>query len=383
MGVVLDAQKRYAEAERCYNLALEVEPNSASLLNNLGNHYLELKLPDRARTVFQRVIAIEPNHSNANLQLAQISVTAKQGDKALRYLSHLPASEQALAATQLLRAKALAYVGQRSVAEDLLAQLEKQAAGRPGLDCSAGLLLAEWGRYADAEQAFASALHDNPANFDVLYNLGLAAQKAGHLDRAREVFETALRQQPNDADCLFNLANIFTARSQADKAVILLRQAYCASPQRADILHALVTTSEQMGLYADAASALDQHLKLKPQDDVARRERGFCHARGGDLNRGLDDLRWYTRKYPRDPRGLYELAVAETDAHETDQALEHLTRALELDPKMTEGRYARAVLWYLKGNFEDSVKDLKVVLQVEPNSAVALDVLGQDFMRLD
>jgi tetratricopeptide (TPR) repeat protein len=381
MGVILDAQKRYTEAERCYNLALEVEPNSASLLNNLGNHYLERNLPDRARTVFLRVIAIEPNHPNANLQLAQISVAAKQGEKALRYLGHLPASDQAKPAAQLLRAKALAYAGQRSLAEDLLAQLEKRAAGTPGLDYSAGLLLAEWGRYADAEQAFGSALHDNPANFDILYNLGLAAQKAGHLERAREVFETALKQQPNDPDCLFNLAIIFTAKSQADKAVILLLQAHNAAPQRADILHALAKTSEQMGFYADAASALDQYLKLKPQDDVARRERGFCRAFGGDLDLSLEDLRWYTRKYPQDPRGLYELAIAET-THETDKALEHLTRALELEPKMTVGRYARAVLCYQKGKFGESLKDLKLVLKAEPDNAIALDMVGQDYMRL-
>ena len=382
MGAILDAQKRYAEAERCYNLALEAEPNAAPLLNNLGNHYLKRNLPDRARAVFLRVIAIEPNHPNANLQLAQMSVAAKQGEKALRYLGHLPASEQAEPAAQLLRVKALAYAGQRSLAQNLLAQLEKRAAGTPGLDYAAGMLLAEWGRYADAEQAFGSALHDNPADFDVLYNLGLAAQKAGHLERAREVFGTALKQQPNDPDCLFNLAIIFTAKSQADKAVILLLQAHNAAPQRADILHVLAKTGEQMGFYADAASAMDQYLKLKPQDDVARRERGFCRAFGGDLDLGLEDLRWYARKYPNDPRGLYELAIAET-THETDKALEHLTRALELDPKMTVGRYARAVLCYQQGKFGESLKDLKLVLQAEPDNAIALDVVGQDYMRLN
>jgi tetratricopeptide (TPR) repeat protein len=381
MGVILDAQERYEAAERCYNLALEVDPHDASLLNNLGNHYLERNMPDRARAAFLRVIAIDPSHPNANLQLAQISVDAKRGEQALRYFGHLPASEQARPAAQLLRAKALAYAGQQALAQQVVAQLEKDAPGTPGLEYSVGLLMAQWGRYADAEQAFAKALHDNPADFDILYNLGLAAQKAGHVDRAREVFEAALKQRPEDPDCLFNLALVLTETSRADKAVVLLLQAHSAAPQRPEILHALADASEQIGFYADAASALDQYLKLKPQDGVARRERGFCHAFSGDVDLGLADLAWYTRKYPEDPRGLYELAIAET-TQDAGKALEHLTHALEIDPKMTVARYARAVLRYQQGEFKESLNDLKLILAGEPGNALALDMAGQNYMRL-
>ncbi len=381
MAVILDAHERYEEAERCYSLALEVDPHDAPLLNNLGNHYLERNLPDRARAAFLRVIAIDPDHPNANLQLAELSVNAKHGEQALRYFSHLPASEQAGPAAQLLRAKALAYAGQRPLAEQVVAQLEKAASGTPGLDYSVGLLMVEWGRYADAEQAFARALHDNPADFDVLYNLGLAAQKAGHHDRAREVFEAALNERPNDPDCLFNLALVLMAASQADKAVNLLLQAHGAAPARPEILHALADAAEQIGYYADAASALDQYLKLKPQDDVARRERGFCRAFGGDTDLGLADLGWYTRKYPKDARGLYELAIAET-AQDPDKALGRLSLALEIDPKMTVARYARAVLRYQQGEYEESLNDLKAILSTEPGNALALDLAGQNCMRL-
>ena len=381
MGVVLDAQGRYEEAERCYNLALEIDPHDASLLNNLGNHYLVRNMPDRARVAFLRVISIDPRHPNANLQLAQISVDAKRGEQALRYFGHLAAAEQAMPAAQLLRAKALEYTGQRALAQQVVAQLEKDASGTPGLEYSVGLLMAQWGRYADAERAFAQALHDNPADFDILYNLGLAAQKSGHLDRAREVFEAALKQRPDDPDCLFNLALVLTETSRADKAVVLLLRAHNAAPQRPEILHALADASEQIGFYADAASALDQYLKLKPQDGVARRERGFCHAFSGDVDLGLADLSWYAQKYPEDPRGLYELGIAET-SQDAGNALEHLTRALEIDPKMSVARYARAVLRYQQGDFKESLNDLKLILAAEPGNALALDMAGQNYMRL-
>src|SRR5215831_14715796 len=44
LGVVLDSQNRYQEAERSYTRALELAPNSAALWNNLGNHYLARRM---------------------------------------------------------------------------------------------------------------------------------------------------------------------------------------------------------------------------------------------------------------------------------------------------------------------------------------------------
>jgi tetratricopeptide (TPR) repeat protein len=382
MAVILDAQKRYAEAEGYYQRALKLRPHSAPLLNNLGNHYLAQGNQERARAAYLRVVAIEPRHANANLQLAQLSVAARDGQAALRYLDRLPQPEQGAPAVQLLRAQALYLGGQQKAAEDLLAEVEKQAPSDPQVAFSLGMIFVEGKRYEKAEQAFARALKAAPASFDILYNLGLAAARAGHYDRAVEVLEIALRQRPNDADCLFHLGNTYAAKGRNDQAVILLLQAHNAAPDRADILFALAHTSEEMGFYGDAASAIDKYLKLKPDDDVARRERGFCYVRGAKPELGLQDLRWYVQKYPRDPRGLYELAIAET-LQDRDQALVHLNQVLELEPNMTAARFARGMVYYQKGQFAESVEDLKLVLEAEPNNAQALDALGQNYMRLN
>src|SRR5262245_40209198 len=51
-GVILDAQKRYDEAEETYKKALTLTPRSPSLLNNLGNHYLAMGKSEEARQAF-------------------------------------------------------------------------------------------------------------------------------------------------------------------------------------------------------------------------------------------------------------------------------------------------------------------------------------------
>jgi len=382
LGVVLDAQKRYDEAEKVYQEALAFAPNSPGILNNLGNHYLAQDKTDRARAAFLKVVAAEPLHPNANLQLAQLSVDARQGAAALKYLDRLRLDSRASPPLEILRARALKLTGQNKAAASLLTEVEAKSGNDPRVVFSVGVTFAEWHRFADAENAFARAADIDPTNFDILYNLGLAAQHAGHLGRATEIYRTALQQHPDDADCLFNLATIYIQTGHAAEAIVPLMQAHRAAPARPEILLALAQTSQDIGFYGDAATALDEYLKLKPQDDVARRERGFCLIRSKSLDQGIADLRWYVQKHPKDARGLYELAIAET-AREPDKAPQHLDQALALDPKLDAARYSRAVLYYEKGRTEESIADLKLVLSRQPDDFRSLDALAQDYMRLE
>ncbi len=247
------------------------------------------KLSSNAVTIAK--ILRDYGYPNANLHLAQMKVAAKQGDAVLRYLGPLPASSQSEPGVELLRAQALDLAGQRAQAEALVQTVEKQAGSDPHIWFSAGMILVGWQRYDEAEKAFTHALDAAPSNPDILYNLGLAATRAGHLDRALDIFQIALRQHPSDVDCLYNLARVYSDRGQDDQAVVLLVKAQQLAPSRADIVLFVARASEKLGYYTDTAAAYDQYLKLRPDDDIARRERGFALARGAQFEQGLVDLR--------------------------------------------------------------------------------------------
>jgi tetratricopeptide (TPR) repeat protein len=382
MGVILDAQNRYEEAERSYSQALKLAPGSAALYNNLGNHYLTRGMADRAQNSFLRVISIDPNHSNANLQLAKTSVESKRGREALQYLDHLSAPEQSATPVRLLRARALYQTGQKEQAENLLAQLEKEDSGDPRLAFSIGMIYVESERFAEAERTFTRALEAAPANFDILYNLALAATRAGHLDRAEEIFKVALGQKPEDVDCLYGLARVYAQRGQDYPATSLLLQAQRLAPTRPDIPLFLAQLTEKLGVLGDTAVAYDQYLKLRPTDDVARRERAFALARSGKVAEGLPDLEWYVQKHPKDAQGFYALGVViALDDH--GRGLEQLNHALKLDDSHAAARYVRAGLNLQDGKIPEAIADLKLILEREPNNGRALSQLGQAYLLQD
>jgi tetratricopeptide (TPR) repeat protein len=381
MGVVLDAQQRYDEAERYYNQALKIDPNSGSLLNNLGNHYLARGNTERAQAVFERVIALQPDQVNANLQLARISVEEKKGSEALKYLSHLPPQDQAIPIAQLFRAQALDFQGKRSESVEVLRELEKQTPRNARLAFSIGMMYASWKRYDDAERAFTRALEAEPTNFDVLYNLGLAAMRAGDLDRAQKVLGVALNQRPKDVDTLYNLGRVRSEQGDSVGAAELLAEAHRLAPQRPEILLLMAQTAEKLGYYKDTTTALDQYLKIRPKDEVARRERAFALACAGQLNEALPDLRLFVQEHPDDATGLYELGMAET-LSDRNRAMEHFSRALEVAPNYDAARYARAVMNLQGGKYSLAVKDLKLVLRHSPENFSALDILGEAYLHL-
>jgi len=86
-------------------------------------------------------------------------------------------------------------------------------------------------------------------------------------------------------------------------AAALLTKAERLAPGRTDILLLLAQVSAQLEFYQDAAATYDRYLKLKPADEVARRERSFVLASDGQYQRALPDLERYVHRHPRDAMG--------------------------------------------------------------------------------
>ena len=233
LAVVLDNQARYPEAERYYNQAVAIEPRSVPLLNNFGNHYAAVGDMDRARRQFLRVIAIDPAHPNANLQLARIAVERKQGREALDYLAQVKGQAMGIA---LLRAEALHWDGRTMESEAAFDALAQASSADAPVLFAIGLALARMERFDRAEQMFSQVLEQSPGDADALYNLGLAAARAGHLERGRGALETALKIRPGDVAILAKLGRVYAAEENYTQAVLMLSEARKLAPRDPEVL---------------------------------------------------------------------------------------------------------------------------------------------------
>ena len=376
----LDSEQKCGDAERIYQQLLAKGQPSLALINNLGNHYLACGEPDKARIYFERLLDMNPAHVNANLQLARLAVSRKEGAKALEYLSRIKEQDPGIL---LVRAEALAQAGKREAAVGVLDGLAKTAGADPRLQFALAMAYGRIGLYERAEAGFNAVLTHYPDDYDVLYNLGLAALRAEHYARARSALEVALKVRPGDVDALVALGRAESHLGDHTRAVYLLAQARKLAPRRPDVLLSLAEAAHDAGYFGDSLLAYDEYLKLRPDDDVARRDRAFVLGYG-DAGRaeGLKELTAYVQRHPNDAMGYFDLAQI---SYHTDrlQALEQVSTAVHLNPSFEPAHFVRGWLLHFLGREEEALADLQAAIRLNPHDAMALDQLGLVYMNLD
>ncbi len=325
-------------------------------------------------------MASNPEHANANLQLARLATEQKQGKQALQYLAHVKDSGPAI---RLLRAEASYYAGAHTAALGIFDSLQAESGSDPRVLFSLGLTSARLGLYERAETAFQSVLVHRPDDYGTLLNLGRSAARAQHYARAQRALEVAVKLRPSDVDPLLELGLVYAALQDYSRSVYVLAQARRLAPGRPDVLLALARASEDAGFYGDSVMAYDEYLQIRPEENTVRRDRArVCGFIASRQKEGIQELEQYISKHAQDPIGHYYLAQLIWNSN-PKVALEQLTTALRLNPKFAPAHFANGWLLYRMGRAADALPHLEAAVALEPKNVKALDQLGLAYLSLD
>jgi Flp pilus assembly protein TadD len=118
MAMVSDLSQKWSDAEYHYRQALRIKPQDANLLCDIGYSYLLQNRYSEASRYLDHAIKVNPNHENARMNLALLDL--KQGNRA--------GAEQRVAS----------WYGASARAQQVMAQLQKQAGVSPSAAVAAG-----------------------------------------------------------------------------------------------------------------------------------------------------------------------------------------------------------------------------------------------------
>jgi tetratricopeptide (TPR) repeat protein len=194
-------------------------------------------------------------------------------------------------------------------------------------------ILAEQGRYKEAEQQCFAALAIDPGSPDVWYNLGNAFLAQHKLDEAIRAFSEAIRLAPADSKAHNNLSNALFQKNRTNEALHEVRKAVRLDP---DNVEARSNFGHMLSERAKSQEAISQYreiLRLQPANAAAHNNLGHLLAAGGHLDEALPHFVEAVRLQPGSPEAQANLGNLLLQKGQLGESLRHYSEAVRLQPE--------------------------------------------------
>ena len=290
---------------------------------------------------FDRLLKKYPN--NGQLIFGKALLLQQDGDAkgALQLLEDNPPQPGEIAPI-LLRARILANLDRGNEALPLLEKNIRQNPDDKRLRLTYARMLVEQNRMDDAKAQFASLLQQYPEDDELRYSLALVCLEAKAWDEAASYLAELVERGSHVDSAHLNLGRIAEERDD---------------PQGA------------LAEYAQVGAGTDYLPAQLRQADIL-----IASGRAAEAARRLADARSSQPDYAIQ---LY-LIEAETLANNErpEQARQVLDKALVQNPDDLNLLYTRAMLAEKRNDLAQMEKDLRAIIQREPDNAMALNALG-------
>jgi Flp pilus assembly protein TadD len=294
----------------------EVEP-----ARFLGDLYYRQGKFDKAETIYQRLLRINPRDKETHNRLGVVYATENRVDDAiLQFNAALPGTDsvkdlvsmharkgdlpayqsemEGLARRDPTDAAIQAEVGQiytvlHRPADAMVYYMRALDSDPASLTAINGLGLSylDMHSYREAEVQFRKCMGIDPTNYTCQNNLGATLLQMGEFDKAVQVLTRAHSLEPERPEAIVNFGYLADARNDWKKAVNYYVQATVVGPYLPEAYVDLGIDYEHNGLYPLAQAALLKGVAADPQDGRIRYLLAVAYAAQGKTPLALDQLK--------------------------------------------------------------------------------------------
>lgn len=160
-------------------------------------------------------------------------------------------------------------------------------------------------RHTEAAEAYMGAVKLDPGHADSWSNLGLLLRRARRMDKAAEVFMQAVRVAPAHAEAWHNLGITLLMAGHMEEAADAFETCIGLGQRRWSNPVWYATALASLGRHQRAATTLERHLALHPDDPLALHQ--LAALRGEPPERAPDD---YVRRHFDDFADAFDEVLA-------------------------------------------------------------------------
>ena len=353
-GVDLAAHAKLSEAAEEFVKALELDPKSAEAHYNLG--LIGMKWGDLGSAIksFRAALQLDPHHTLAQLRLANaLTQLASDDDR------HV---DEAIAAYR---------------------QVLRLDPNQPEAHFNLGFLAARRLNYRTATAEYEKTLALDPTYPGIKLALCDSVYKLGDLERADSLCRDAVQHEPGSASAHHDLGLVMSKREDWVSAVQELRAAVQLDPADYHIHYALVQALRKTGQTDEAKGELETVRRMQ-EGSTEKLHVGFLEnqtrkmVEAGEVDQAIEYER-QSLKLNQDARIGTNLGSALLWKGKTDEAVQVLQEALQIDPDYAWAHYYLGVAFARKREFERAVESLTKALKLRPDFPEAEFYIGLSF----
>src|SRR5215471_3601663 len=286
-------------AERFLLIAIQLNPNVASLHRDRGIALTQLNRGDEALQCFDKALALKPDYfdvfghrGNTLQQLGRFKDALADYDRAIAAGANSPIVLHNRG-TALLRLNR---------PEEALSSFEKAIALKAdyvSAHLRRGEVLRELNRYDDALAAVDRAIAIKPNEIDAFYIRGMTLQDMGRAADAVASYDRAIALKADFAEALNNRGNALKDLERFEEARLSYEQAMAVAPDFADPFYNRGVVLLELNRADEALLSYERAIALKPDYPEAIFSRGLCKLAMG-RSEGWEDFehRWQMKNYP-------------------------------------------------------------------------------------
>ena len=348
-GEIALARKNFAQASEYFELAAQVNPDSAAIRTELGIARLA-EGDSRAMADLQSAAGMEGASNRADTFIILNQLKNKQFDAALTSINVLEKKQPK--SPLVWNYRGAAYLGKQDMAR--------------------------------ARDSFYQALKIDPAFFPAAANLAQLDLKDNRPDAARQRFEGILKADPKHLNAMLALAEL-ALRGKDEKAYVSwIEKAATAQPQALQPKIALSRYLLAKGDKNKALAAAREAVDAQPDNPAAIDLLGATQLALGDTTNAQGSYRKLAELLPGQAAPLAKLATAQIVAKDLAGARNSLQGALRIQPDLLDAQLMLGGLDIQGARFDEAQKLARQVQQQKPENPAGFILEGDiAFARKD
>jgi tetratricopeptide (TPR) repeat protein len=314
-------------------------------------------------------VADAVNNPSINLALAEVFVTSKLPEQALKMLSAAEASgKRPPARFYFIKAKALDAAGKRTAA---LENFQKALALEPSSEeflLGTAELCAREGKHEQAYEILQRADKGTPGSPTILRPLILEASFAGKGEQVQDAAEQ-LATKSDDPKDLFVAASVFLKSTRQDEAIPLLQKYLEKYPDDPSAWVGLEIGYEDQKKFSDAQKAFESALKADSKFAEAEYQLGVITELSGNPAAASQH---YERALEMDTHhvpAMMKLGKLYLEAGQYERARDVLLKAESIAPQDRETEYDLALVYSKLGNHQEAKAHMEKFQKAGPIGA--------------